>query len=107
MAADFDTLRGCGFLGTKIATIKAIAEGAKIGLIPSIKTARMMDDEGLIAKIITIEGARRLGVRLPHGIFGVFRVNAAMFYYHEQIKSRYKKTGKCRIYTGYIISYKL
>jgi DNA-3-methyladenine glycosylase II len=34
MVAEFDALRACGFSATKIATIKAIAEGALSGLIP-------------------------------------------------------------------------
>jgi DNA-3-methyladenine glycosylase II len=34
VAADFDALRACGFSGSKIATIKAISEGALSGLVP-------------------------------------------------------------------------
>lgn len=59
IAAEFDDLRACGFSGSKIATIKAISEGAKTGLIPPRDIAAGMDDEALIASISTIKGIGR------------------------------------------------
>jgi DNA-3-methyladenine glycosylase II len=62
--ADFEALRGCGFSATKIATIKAIAEGSLSGLIPSRAEALLIDDESLIARIVTIKGIGRWTVEM-------------------------------------------
>jgi DNA-3-methyladenine glycosylase II len=64
MAAEFDALRACGFSATKIATIKAIAEGALSGLIPPRNVAGTMDDEELIARVVTIKGIGRWTVEM-------------------------------------------
>jgi DNA-3-methyladenine glycosylase II len=64
MVAEFDALRACGFSATKIATIKAIAEGALSGLIPPRNVAGAMDDEALIARIVTIKGIGRWTVEM-------------------------------------------
>jgi DNA-3-methyladenine glycosylase II len=62
--ANFEALRGCGFSATKIATIKAIAEGSLSGLIPPRAEALSMDDEALIARIATIKGVGRWTVEI-------------------------------------------
>jgi len=59
LATDFDTLRACGFSGTKIATIKEISEGALSGLVPPREIAVTMSDEELIDRIATIKGIGR------------------------------------------------
>lgn len=64
LAADFDTLRACGFSAAKIATIKAIAQGALSGLIPPREVASTMNDEELIARIVTIKGIGRWTVEM-------------------------------------------
>ena len=64
MAAEFDALRACGFSATKIATIKAIAEGTLSGLIPPRNLAGTMDDEELIARVVTIKGIGRWTVEM-------------------------------------------
>jgi hypothetical protein len=64
MAAEFDALCGCGFSATKIATIKAIAEGALSGLIPPCNVAGTMDDHELIARVATIKGIGRWTVEM-------------------------------------------
>lgn len=64
IAAGFDDLRACGFSGTKIATIKAISEGSKTGLVPPRDVAVAMDDEELIASISTIKGIGRWTVEM-------------------------------------------
>ena len=64
IGADLEALRGCGFSATKIATIKAIAEGSLSGLIPSRAEALLMDDELLIARIATIKGIGRWTVEM-------------------------------------------
>ncbi|MGZ9721996.1 DNA-3-methyladenine glycosylase family protein [Rhizobium miluonense] len=64
IAADFDAMRTCGFSASKIATIKAIAEGALTGIVPSREDAVAMDDEALIKQMITIKGVGRWTVEM-------------------------------------------
>jgi DNA-3-methyladenine glycosylase II len=64
VAADFDALRACGFSGSKIATIKAISEGALSGLVPPREIAVEMGDEELIERIVTIKGIGRWTVEM-------------------------------------------
>jgi DNA-3-methyladenine glycosylase II len=64
LAADFDALRSCGFSASKIATIKAIAEGSLSGLVPSRDIAVTMGDEDLISRIVTIKGVGRWTVEM-------------------------------------------
>src|ERR1700731_64791 len=44
IAVDFETMRTCGFSASKIATIKAIAEAAVSGMIPTREVAVAIDD---------------------------------------------------------------
>lgn len=64
IAAEFDPLRACGFSASKIATIKAIANGALSGLVPSGEVAARMDDETLIERIASIKGIGRWTVEM-------------------------------------------
>lgn len=64
IAANFDTLRTCGFSATKIATIKAISEGALSGLVPERAVAAAMDDEELIERLVSIKGIGRWTVEM-------------------------------------------
>ncbi|MGG6892742.1 DNA-3-methyladenine glycosylase family protein [Rhizobium sp. BR 315] len=64
IAADFDAMRACGFSASKIATIKAIAEGALTGIVPSREDAVVMDDETLIKQMIIIKGVGRWTVEM-------------------------------------------
>ncbi|MEW6644119.1 MAG: DNA-3-methyladenine glycosylase [Pseudomonadota bacterium] len=64
LAADFDVLRSCGFSASKIATIKAIAEGSLSGLVPSRDLAIKMGDEDLIARLVTMKGVGRWTVEM-------------------------------------------
>jgi DNA-3-methyladenine glycosylase II len=64
IAAEFDALRACGFSASKIATIKAIAEGAITGTIPSRETAAAMTDDELIDRIVAIKGIGRWTVEM-------------------------------------------
>lgn len=64
VVAEFDALRACGFSASKIATIKAIAEGAITGTIPSRETAAAMADDELIDRIVTIKGIGRWTVEM-------------------------------------------
>ncbi len=62
--AEFDPLRACGFSASKIATIKAIAQGTLDGLIPKREIAVTMDDEPLIERMVTIKGIGRWTVEM-------------------------------------------
>jgi DNA-3-methyladenine glycosylase II len=64
LAAEFEVLRACGFSATKIATVKAIAEGSLLGLVPTRDIAGEMDDEALIARIASIKGIGRWTVEM-------------------------------------------
>lgn len=64
ITAEFDALRTCGFSASKIATIKAIAEGATTGTIPPREIAITMDDEDLIARMVAIKGVGRWTVEM-------------------------------------------
>jgi DNA-3-methyladenine glycosylase II len=64
ISCEFDELRACGFSGTKIATIKAIAEGTLTGLVPGHEQAASMSDEELIERIVPIKGIGRWTVEM-------------------------------------------
>jgi len=57
-------LRSCGFSARKIATVKRIAEGAMKGLVPPLDAARQMQDDELIARLITLPGIGRWTVEM-------------------------------------------
>jgi DNA-3-methyladenine glycosylase II len=63
-AAEFETLRACGFSAKKIATIRTIAEGAMSGLVPSRAVAAAMEDDALVEKLVTIKGIGRWTVEM-------------------------------------------
>lgn len=54
--AEFEHLRAVGFSGRKIETLKAIAQGAMSGLVPSRAAADNMSNEALIAQLVTLKG---------------------------------------------------
>jgi DNA-3-methyladenine glycosylase II len=64
IAVDFETMRTCGFSASKIATIKAIAEAAVSGVIPTREVAVAIDDEALIERMVTIKGIGRWTVEM-------------------------------------------
>jgi DNA-3-methyladenine glycosylase II len=100
IGTDFDTLRTCGFSGTKIATIKAISEGALSGLIPKREQAVEMSDGELITRIVAIKGIGRWTVEmllmyslerldiLPVDDFGVREGYRALMSLSEQPKPK-------------------
>ncbi|WP_216838908.1 DNA-3-methyladenine glycosylase [Caulobacter sp. S45] len=63
-ALEPEALRACGFSGSKSATIQAIAAGALSGLVPTRAVADTMDDEVLIARLISIKGVGRWTVEM-------------------------------------------
>lgn len=64
IAAEFDALRTCGFSAGKVRTIKAIAEGALSGIIPTRDVAVTMDDGVLIDRMVGIKGIGRWTVEM-------------------------------------------
>ena len=56
IATEFDDLRACGFSGRKIETLKAIADGAMSGLVPSRDIADTLTNEVLIARLVALKG---------------------------------------------------
>lgn len=83
LGTDPDVLRGCGFSGSKVATIIGIADGARSGLVPTAAEAVTLSDEALIERLTTLRGVGRWTVEmllmftlgrpdvLPVGDFGV------------------------------------
>jgi DNA-3-methyladenine glycosylase II len=64
LAADFDSLRSCGFSGRKIETIREIASGSISGLVPGRKSADKMSDEDLISRLVMLKGIGRWTVEM-------------------------------------------
>jgi DNA-3-methyladenine glycosylase II len=64
LAAEFATLRGCGFSASKIAAIRDIAEKAAAGLVPTRRAAQRLSDEALIERLVTIRGVGRWTVEM-------------------------------------------
>ena len=58
------TFRTFGFSGGKIAAIRAIATAAQDGTIPTLDEADTLDDEALIARLVTIRGVGRWTVEM-------------------------------------------
>ena len=56
IAAEFDDLRGVGFSGRKIETLKGIAQGTLSELVPSREIADTMSDADLIKQLVTLKG---------------------------------------------------
>ncbi len=83
LGTDPDVLRGCGFSGSKVATIIGIADGARSGLVPTAAEAATLADEVLIERLTALRGVGRWTVEmllmftlgrpdvLPVGDFGV------------------------------------
>lgn len=59
LASTFDDLCACGFSGRKIETILGIADGVLTGLVPTREAAETLDNEALIARLITLKDIGR------------------------------------------------
>lgn len=64
METDAEALRACGFSYRKIDTLKAIAQGALNGVVPSYEDAQKMSDEHLIAQLTPLKGIGRWTVEM-------------------------------------------
>jgi DNA-3-methyladenine glycosylase II len=59
-----ETLRGCGFSQSKVASIRDIAEKAVGGLVPTRHGAARLSDEALIERLMAIRGVGRWTVEM-------------------------------------------
>ncbi len=64
MAAEDSVLRACGFSASKIAAIRDICDKALAGVVPSLAECDALDDEALIARLVTIRGVGRWTVEM-------------------------------------------
>lgn len=63
-ACSSETLRQCGFSARKAETLRAIAQGALNGLVPTLQQAAAMDDETLIEQLCSLKGIGRWTVEM-------------------------------------------
>ena len=59
-----DVLRGCGFSGSKIASIRSIAAGAVDGTVPGRRACARLADEALIDRLTSLRGVGRWTVEM-------------------------------------------
>ncbi|AHJ63152.1 DNA-3-methyladenine glycosylase II [Granulibacter bethesdensis] len=64
MALDTETLRQCGFSGTKIIALRGVCEAAQGGIIPDRSGCTALDDETLIQRLTTLRGIGRWTVEM-------------------------------------------
>ncbi len=64
LATDVAQLRSCGFSASKIATIQGIAQATLDAIVPDYTTARAMEDEALIERLISLRGVGRWTVEM-------------------------------------------
>lgn len=64
LATDVAQLRSCGFSAGKIATIQGIAQATLDAIVPDYATARAMEDEALIERLISLRGVGRWTVEM-------------------------------------------
>ena len=64
LALSEETLRACGFSGSKAAAIRAICEQTARGTVPSAEEAALLTDEALIERLVSIRGVGRWTVEM-------------------------------------------
>ncbi len=64
LATGGEAMRACGFSARKVETIRGIAEGAANGLVPGRAQACEMDDEALVARLVSLRGIGRWTVEM-------------------------------------------
>ena len=64
LATDEAALRACGFSGSKIACLRAIAAAAADGTIPTRRQSARLSDEALIERLTAIRGVGRWTVEM-------------------------------------------
>ncbi len=64
LAMPEESLRGCGFSGTKIASIRDICAHAMAGTVPTRRASSRLSDEALIERLTAIRGVGRWTVEM-------------------------------------------
>ncbi|KHK64898.1 DNA-3-methyladenine glycosylase family protein [Pseudomonas frederiksbergensis] len=64
LAIDGVLLRNCGFSASKIATLQGIAQATLDGVVPDYASARAMEDEALIERLVSLRGVGRWTVEM-------------------------------------------
>ena len=64
LATEDSVLRSCGFSTRKVATLKAIAQGAISNLVPSLQDAQSMSDEVLMKRLTKVSGVGQWTVQM-------------------------------------------
>lgn len=64
LATDVAQMRSCGFSASKITTIQGIAQATLDGVVPDYATARAMEDEALIERLVSLRGVGRWTVEM-------------------------------------------
>ena len=64
LATAVEAMRACGFSARKVETIRGIAEGAASGLVPARAQACAMEDEALVARLVSLRGIGRWTVEM-------------------------------------------
>ncbi|KJH86677.1 DNA-3-methyladenine glycosylase [Pseudomonas fluorescens] len=64
LAIDGVLLRNCGFSASKIATLQSIAQATLDGVVPDYASARAMEDEALIERLVSLRGVGRWTVEM-------------------------------------------
>jgi DNA-3-methyladenine glycosylase II len=64
LAIDGVLLRNCGFSASKIATLQGIAQATLDGVVSDYASARAMEDEALIERLVSLRGVGRWTVEM-------------------------------------------
>jgi DNA-3-methyladenine glycosylase II len=64
LALSFDSLRACGFSGSKIVAIQGLAQARLEGRVPSRREAESLSDADLIARLVSLRGVGRWTVEM-------------------------------------------
>lgn len=64
LALDEAAMRACGFSAAKTITMRGIAQGALDGIVPTRSEAEALDDEALIARLVSLRGVGRWTVEM-------------------------------------------
>lgn len=59
-----DTLRGCGLSGAKILALRGLAQARLDGVVPDSVAAAELDDDALIARLVSLRGIGRWTVEM-------------------------------------------
>ncbi|MGI4746751.1 MAG: DNA-3-methyladenine glycosylase family protein [Janthinobacterium lividum] len=64
LALTDETLRGCGFSGSKTRAMRAVCEATLAGIVPTRRQAMRLSDEALIERLVSLRGIGRWTVEM-------------------------------------------